>query len=123
MSNQSEIKKYVENFLNDWDRVHWIHSNGEEWASEDDSSIAPDQDYICDDVIDPDGIKDDAIPLGVGDSWEGWDCREGWAAYRAGDALYVNWWRKAWGNRHARDLWVKVCDEFFEGEDQLENEA
>lgn len=69
------------------------------------------RDYIEPGLLDPDGVANDATPLDIGDTWEGWDCREGWQAHRCGDALYICWTRDAWGQRHERELWVLVhCD-------------
>lgn len=79
-----------------------------------DGQVTPDEsDYIETGTIDPDGIRDHATLVHDGDSGSEWDCREGWEAYRHGDALYVRWYRDAWGARHDRDLWVPVDAEFF----------
>lgn len=79
-----------------------------------DGQVRPDEsDYIAEGLLDPDGVADKAEPCGVDCAWQGWDCREGWSAHRVGDALYLNWFRSAYGNRHDRDLWVLVDDEFF----------
>lgn len=43
-----------------------------------------------------------------------WDGQEYWRAYAHGQALYINWVRVAWGDRHARDLWILVDKEFFD---------
>src|SRR5690606_9218569 len=52
--------------------------------------VRPDEsDYIAEGMIDPDGVASNAKDLDVGDRWQGWDCIEGWKAYRVGDALYV----------------------------------
>lgn len=78
--------------------------------------VTPDEsDYIAEGVIDPDEVKDKAIPCHVHHTWRGWDCTEGWGAYRHGDALYLHWCRTPDGGsaRHDRDLWVKVNAEFF----------
>lgn len=76
--------------------------------------IKPDEsDYTSEGLIDPDGVANRADDLECGIWGDGWDCREGWSAYRVDDALYIRWWRDAWGNRHERDLWVLVDDRFF----------
>jgi hypothetical protein len=33
-------------------------------------------------------------------------------------ALYLNWWRNAYGNRRNRDLWVLVAAEYFDEESE-----
>lgn len=82
-----------------------------------DGQVQPDdQDYIATGTIDPDGVSDAADALGVSAQWQGWDCTEGWSAYRHGDALYMRWYRDAYGNRHDRDLWVRVDPRFFRSE-------
>jgi len=79
--------------------------------------LPDDDDYISDDVIDPDGVATRAQALHVGASAPGWDCVEGWDAWRVDDALYVRWWRsQCAGARRPRDLWVCVDDEFFASE-------
>jgi hypothetical protein len=82
-----------------------------------DGALEPDEsDYITEGTIDPDNIENAVTNLGVSDCWQGWDCQEGWGAYRHNNALYLNWWRSPYPNtnRHQRDLWVCVSDEFFE---------
>lgn len=80
-----------------------------------DGQVRPDEsDYIAEGLLDPDGVADDAEALDAKDGWQGWDCTEGWRAYRRGRDLYINWWRNAYGNRHSRDLWVLVDKDFFE---------
>jgi len=79
-----------------------------------DGQVLPnDQDYISEGLIDPDDVADKAHYLDFSARWQGWDCTEGWGAYRAGYALIINWWRNACGNRHDRNLWVVVDEEFF----------
>lgn len=81
--------------------------------------VCPDEeDFIAEGRIDPDGVADDAEDLGVARSWRGWDCTEGWRAFRVGRALYVQWYRDAYGERRDRDLWVLVDDSFFDREQQ-----
>lgn len=83
--------------------------------------VRPDEsDYISEGTIDPDGVADEAEKLTGEQSWQGWDCREGWAPHRVDNDLYINWWRQAWGDRHQRDLWVLVYSDFFEDEDEDE---
>jgi hypothetical protein len=79
----------------------------------DDQVLPNEQDYIAEGLIDPDDVEDKAQDLGIGERWQGWDCIEGWNAYRAEDALIICWWRNACGNRHDRKLWVVVDEEFF----------
>lgn len=75
-------------------------------------------DFIAEGTIDPDALEDRATePEVAAASWQGWDCREGWRAYRVGDALALNWYRLAWGHRHARDLWVIVDLEYFQNDE------
>lgn len=72
-------------------------------------------DYIAEGTIDPDCLSG-SEPLGVSARWSAWDCTEGWAAYRNGSALVLNWWRApthAQSVRHARDLWLSIDDDFF----------
>lgn len=89
-----------------------------------DGQVRPDEsDYIAEGRIDPDEVADQAEDLEVGYSAQGWDCTEGWNAYRAGSALYMHWWRDACGNRHGRSLWVLVDDEFFAGDDDEEEQS
>lgn len=114
---KERIREACEEFLELWDRHEWMADHGE-WASEDDDTIGSESDYIAEGVIDPDNVADSAVYLGVDKTWQGWDCREGWAAYRSGDALYLNWWRSPTTNlRHDRDLWVLVDKRFFEEEE------
>jgi hypothetical protein len=76
--------------------------------------VRPDHsDYIEAGTIDPDDVQSSSERLGVGESGKGWDCVEGWGAYRSDDALIVRWYRHAYGSRHDRDLWVVVDEEFF----------
>jgi len=76
--------------------------------------VCPDEsDYTATGTIDPADAKSSAEDLGIGECSREWECREGWGAYRVGDALYVRWYRDAWGVRHDRDLWVLVDDAFF----------
>lgn len=83
-------------------------------AALDGQIVAPEEDYIQEGTIDPDGVSETAHALDVGCvPVQGWDCTEGWSAYRHGDALYVRWWRDACGNRRDRDLWVLVESGFF----------
>lgn len=80
--------------------------------------VRPDEsDYIAEGTIDPDGVADDAEHLGVEVQWQGWDCTEGWSAYRVGEALYAQWYRNAYGNRHDRELWVCVDGSYFREEE------
>jgi hypothetical protein len=84
-------------------------SEAESIAKELDGQVRPDEsDYIAEGTIDPDDVSDKAVDLDIGERWQGWDCYEGWSAYRVDDALYVRWYRTAYGNRHERDLWVLV---------------
>lgn len=80
-----------------------------------DGQVRPDEfsDYISEGTIDPDNVEGGAVSLDIGESWQGWDCTEGWGAYRSDDALVMNWWRSASGQRHQRDLWVVVDEDFF----------
>jgi hypothetical protein len=76
--------------------------------------VLPDSsDYIAEGTIDPDSVRSSSECLDIGESAQGWDCTEGWSAYRSGDALVVQWYRHARGQRHDRDLWVVVDEEFF----------
>lgn len=76
--------------------------------------VNPDEsDYIAEGTIDPDNLKEGSESLDIGHCYQGWDCQEGWEAYRKGDALVVQWFRHAIGNRHERDLWVLVDEDFF----------
>jgi hypothetical protein len=76
--------------------------------------VRPDEsNHIAEGLIDPDDVSETAERLDVGGSWQGWDCTEGWDAYRNGNDLYLNWWRNAYGNRHTRDLWALVRADFF----------
>lgn len=81
-----------------------------------DGQVRPDEsDYIATGTIDPDGVEGEAEALDVKREWSGWDCQEGWRAYRHKADLYLNWWRVAYGClRHGRDLWVKVQADYFE---------
>ena len=89
--------------------------------------VRPDEsDYIAEGLIDPDNVSEEAEKLDVGHHWQGWDCREGWDAYRHGNSLYMRWWRDAYSgtNRHNRDLWVEVSSDMFEtDEDEEETES
>lgn len=79
-----------------------------------DSQVLPDDsDYIAQGIIDPDEIKDKDKELLTSQMWTGWDCKEGWDAYRLGDDLVLNWWRDAYGERHQRDLWMTIEKDFF----------
>ncbi len=102
------IEAACENFLQEWDRGEWMADHGE-WAD-----VESDESYIAEGVIDPDDVATRATDCDVSRSWQGWDCREGWGAYRVGRALYLRWWRNACGNRRDRDLWVLVDSEFFQ---------
>lgn len=84
-----------------------------------DGSVSPDGgDYIAEGTIDPDDVAGEChseCRVG-GDSWRGWDCTEGWAAYLLPDGRVVaNWWRSAEGQRHERDLWILV--DHLDGDD------
>ena len=70
-------------------------------------------DYIEAGTIDPDYVARYAKNLEIEATWQEWDCKEGWMAYRYEDALYLRWYRDAWGSRIERDLWVLVDEEFF----------
>jgi hypothetical protein len=79
-----------------------------------DDQVRPDEfDYIEEGTIDPDAVKDTAIDLDIGSKSQGWDCIEGWAAYRVGTSLYIRCYREAWGNRRDRDLWVLVSKDYW----------
>jgi hypothetical protein len=85
-------------------------------------SVEPDEsDYIAEGVIDPDNVEESCEKLDASASWQGWECTEGWRALRHGNHLYMNWWRNAYGNRHKRDLYVLVEEDFFEDEDADED--
>lgn len=119
MKTNEEIRVAVEGFLEHWHRGDWMVDHGE-WASSLDEQVrSDDSDYIAEGVIDPDDVAGTAEALDVVCSWQGWDCTEGWTAYRAGDALYVHWFRNARGLRHDRSLWVLVDEAFFEQEEEL----
>lgn len=110
MTTNTDIRAVCEAFLETWERRQWMAENGE-WASG--------EDEIEDGTIDPDGIEEDAVDLAIGASWQGWDCREGWGAYRVGTSLYLRWWRNpTTALRHYRDLWVQIDGEFFESESE-----
>lgn len=82
-----------------------------------DGQVTPgDADHIAEGVIDPDGVAETARALRVGSNWKGWNCSEGWRAYRNGDALYLHWYRAVYGERLNRSLWVLVDDSFFEAD-------
>ena len=73
---------------------------------------ADESDYIAEGVIDQEELRgrcDDTNRVGH-ESWQAWDCREGWSAHLLDDGRVVlNWWRSVHGTtRHARDLWVLV---------------
>lgn len=106
MPDKTEIRTACETFLETWKRSDWMAEHGE-WDE---------ADGIEEGTIDPDEVEDGADDLEVGASWQGWDCREGWRAYRVGDGLYLNWWRTPYPHtaRHQRDLWVEVNGTFFE---------
>ena len=74
-------------------------------------------DYIVGGTLDPDCVAGTAERLPVAERWQGWDCYEGWGAYRHETHLYVNWWRDAMGNRTERNLWVLVSADYFTDED------
>lgn len=102
----SKILETVLAFLEDWDRSEWIAENGE-WV---------DDDHIAEGVIDPDGYveNEEREHTGIKRVWDGWECREGWTAYRCGDALVLNWFRSPITRlRKERDLWVTVDPKFF----------
>lgn len=83
-----------------------------------DGQVRPDEsDYIAEGLIDPDNVLEMAEPLDVRDNWRGWDCEEGWEACRVRDALYLHWYRQAWGQRHDRSLWVLVDSGYFKDEE------
>lgn len=84
-----------------------------------DGQVHPDEsDFIAEGTIDPEGVKGGAESLHVDSNLvQGWDCTEGWAAYRHGDALVMHWFRDAQGARHERDLWVVVDGQFFAEEE------
>lgn len=105
-TDRDAIETACESFLADWNRGDWMVENGD-WAD--------DGDYIEEGTIDPDNVEDDAESLDVGAKSQGWDCQEGWGAYRSMDDLYLNWWRAPYPNtnRHQRDLWVLVSKDFF----------
>jgi hypothetical protein len=135
------IRETVENSYAKWDRYVWKRDSGtgasEEWddveraidAAQElqaqlstllscaralDSQVLPgESDYIATGVIDPDGVADTAIELTEWPASQGWDCAEKMIAYRHGDALYIWWCRKVWGNRNARDVWVLVDENYF----------
>jgi len=89
------------------------------WASEEDDSISSEADYITEGVIDPHDVAGSAEDLGVSASWQDWDCREGWAAMRSGQALILRWWRDPTTDlRHDRDLYVMIDEEFFPAPDK-----
>jgi hypothetical protein len=109
MTTKTDIRTACEELLNDWNRSDWMSENGE-WN---------DDDEIEEGIIDPDVVSDGATDLEIGTAWQGWDCHEGWGAYRVGTALYLRWWRNPTTYlRHDRDLWVKIDDEFFESESE-----
>lgn len=75
------------------------------------------EDHIAEGVIDPDGYaeNEERESTGIKKLWNGWECVEGWEAYRCGDALVMNWWRSPNTRlRRERDLWVTVDPKFFE---------
>jgi len=79
-----------------------------------DSQVLPDEsDYTSEGTIDPDNLKDKCEEVLASSFWSGWDCTEGWDAYRVGDDLVLNWWRNAYNNRHQRDLWLIIEKDYF----------
>lgn len=79
-----------------------------------DGQVVPEFDHVAEGLIDPHGVSDKEIEiLDVRTSAQGWDCIKGWCAYRYGNALFLNWYRSAWGDRRERDLWVQVDPDFF----------
>lgn len=106
MKTKNEIRSACENFLETWERREWMSEHGE-WVG----------DEIAEGVIDPDGVEGEAVALDVSVSRQGWECREGWQAMRAGDALVINWFRiPITALRHDRDLYVVIDREFFQTE-------
>lgn len=115
MNNEEQrIREACEEYLANWDRAEWQNDHGT-FASDVDPNIPSEGDYIVGGTIDPDEVEGESRRLRVGRSWQGWDCREGWTAYQAGDRLVLNWWRASvCGERIARDLWIVVDATFFE---------
>ena len=71
-------------------------------------------DYIVEGNIDPDNVSSTSMYFGPGQQEKGWNCVEGWNAYRHGDDLYIQWYRNAYGgDRRSRSLWVCVDKGFF----------
>ena len=106
----STILERVLEFLDDWNLAEWMAENGE-W----------DDDHIAEGVIDPDGyVGNDERERVCARVWEGWECREGWTAYRCGAALVLNWWRSPTTRlRRERDLWVTIDPKFFEADAEV----
>jgi hypothetical protein len=77
-----------------------------------DGEVTPENDYIAEGLIDPDGVSDDAGRKVWSQSRQGWDCIEGESVYVAvtdrGMRIVHNWWRSAYRQRHDRDLWRVV---------------
>jgi hypothetical protein len=125
------IRETVENSYAKWDRYVWKRDNGtgasEEWDAKREAFDAQEKatraalesvSAILDDVYSTDyrPWRDVASAIDATQEWpasQGWDCTEKMIAYRHGDALYIWWYRKVWGNRRERDLWVLVDENYF----------
>jgi hypothetical protein len=106
----------------DGDEIEWdeIEAARERLDAADkalDGAVDPEDDYIAEGTIDPDGVQGEPGTEVWSDSWQGWDCREGEEVYlsveRGGIRVVHHWWRDAHSRtRHDRDLWrvVTVVD-------------
>jgi len=120
---------HADSYQNDWDIEGAICETEEllkklkvlmEIGRKLDGHVRPDEsDYISEGTIDPDMVSNVSTAKLVweGPKTQGWDCKEWYDGYRIDDALYMHWCRDAWGNRHNRDLWVLIDDEFFNNND------
>jgi hypothetical protein len=68
---KDKVHQTCQSFLSDWDRTDWLIEHGD-WAEG--------GKYIAEGTIDPDNVENRSRCLRVGFDWQGWDCREGWAA-------------------------------------------
>ena len=107
MANNQAALAAVQEFLSGWDREAWMFEHAE-WDD--------DNDRWRPGLVDPDEVSADTAnqePLG-GTHVRGWDCVAGWAAFRVGQKLILNWYRtECVGARIPRDLWVVVDPEYF----------
>lgn len=101
------IRARIDDFLADWDVYKWMRrfakwdENRNTWA---------------DGKVDPYGVSRSAVNLMIRQTYEGWDCHEGWAAFRAGDGLFVRLWHTSSGTL-SRDMWVLIDEHYFSERD------